>query len=354
MDEQPTLRIHVGAFVPSPMDVRARLPALALAQDPSLRVTYQEAPVYLPQAPRKRVKVFVLQRPWLPELKDWRDLAVECITNGWIMVLETDDHPGVIAEVKGRTLADVDWKSLSYCHAVQTSTPRLAALFCRYNPEVRVFPNAVFDLPPFPEEPRPDRVFYGAVGRGAFATRIAASLGRVVRAFPQVEFVVVGDKAVFDALPTANKRYHDLRPYGEYLDLMRSCTVALCPLEGGRFQECKSDAKFLDAARGGVLTIASPTVYEETITDGVNGLIARTEGDWARLLALALADAGWRSAMARRAWEYVRDNRMFAFQIAERREWYKDLCGRCHQLTEQMIRRCPDLLAHASARSMNG
>jgi glycosyltransferase involved in cell wall biosynthesis len=168
-----------------------------------------------------------------------------------------------------------------------------------------------------------------------------------VRDFPQVEFVVVGDKDVFDALPTANKQYHPYLPYADYLDLMSACTVALSPLEDREFQDCKSDAKFLDAARGGVLTIASPTVYAETIQDGVNGLIAREQADWARLLALALADPVRRNDMARRAWDYVREQRLFADQVAERRDWYLDLWARRGTLTARLIERCPDLAAAA-------
>jgi glycosyltransferase involved in cell wall biosynthesis len=337
------LYLHLGAFAPHLMDIRTRLPAEALKADPHLSVRYSEPPVRLPELPAGKPKVVVLQRPGALPKSRWRKFMAHCIARQWVVVVECDDHPQAIAQIRNAVASPTVWQKITHCHAVQTSTARLAAVFAARNPEVKVFANAVFDLPPFPDEPRPERVFYGAVGRGAFAVGLAASLGPVVRDFPDVEFVVVGDRDVFDALPTANKQYHPYLPYADYLDLMSGCTIALSPLEGREFQDCKSDAKFLDAARGGALTIASPTVYAQTIQDGINGLIAREQADWARLLALALGDPARRREMARRAWEYVRDRRLFADQIAERRDWYLDLWARRNALTARLIERCPDL-----------
>src|SRR5262249_19165600 len=69
------LHIRVGAFVPDLMEVRARLPAEALRADPCLSVDYQAAPVYLPPAPREKPKILLLQRPRLPNLDAWRNIA---------------------------------------------------------------------------------------------------------------------------------------------------------------------------------------------------------------------------------------------------------------------------------------
>jgi hypothetical protein len=337
------LHLRVGAFVPTFLDVRARLPAHALRSDPCLSVEYQEAPVSLPVASPDSPKLLLMQRPRLPDVAAWRNAAAACISHGWIMAVEVDDHPELVAQVDRRTTTDLDWLRFGYCHAVQTSTEPLRAAISPYNPEVRIFRNAVFDLPPFSGAARPPRVFCGALGRRPFSVRVAASLGEAIRAVPELEFVVVGEREVFDALPTSRKTHHGHVPYQQYLDLIASCAVALAPLEGLPFQDCKSDVKFLEAARGGVLTIASPTVYGGTIVDGVNGLIAREMGDWARLLAAALADPGRRTAMARAAWEYVRDERMFAYQVAERRTWYLDLWDRREELNAQLIARLPGL-----------
>jgi glycosyltransferase involved in cell wall biosynthesis len=337
------LRIHVAVLAPAAMDIRTILPATALRSDPELSVSHGEAPLYLPALAPEAPKVLVIQRPRYDEIDSWRESLAKCLNRGWVLVLEFDDHPHAAAETVGAIPTELDWTKFGYYHAVQTSTEPLRDAFLRYNPEVKVFRNAVFDLPPFPQQNRGSRVFYGAIGRGDFPVRIAASLAATIRDFPDVEFVVVGDPAVFKALPTAKKRYYEVLPYAKYLDMMASCEISLAPLEGRKFEYCKSDAKFLDAARGGVLTIASPTVYADVIVHGANGLIAQHEGDWAKLLSMALADPAGRVGMARRAWEYVREERMFACQMADRREWYMDLWARRDALSEQLIARMPGL-----------
>ena len=113
--------------------------------------------------------------------------------------------------------------------------------------------------------------------------------------------------------------------------------------------DTKSDAKFLDAARAGALTIGSPTVYADTIADGVNGLIAREVEDWPRLLAKALAEPAWTRELARRAWEEVRDHRMFAHQLEARKSWYWSLWSRREALNRALMDRTPGLEAAVKA-----
>ncbi|MES2722925.1 MAG: glycosyltransferase, partial [Pseudomonadota bacterium] len=150
-------------------------------------------------------------------------------------------------------------------------------------------------------------------------------------------------RAVFDALPTTNKSFHGFLPYEAYLDLMATCAVSLSPVEGRLYEDTKSDAKFLDAAARGVVTLASPTIYAETIVHGQTGLIAQRLKDWAPQLAGALRDEPARQVMARQAWDYVRDNRMFAHQAADRSAWYRELWDRREELNAGLLTRLPGL-----------
>jgi glycosyltransferase involved in cell wall biosynthesis len=206
-----------------------------------------------------------------------------------------------------------------------------------------MFPHAAFAVRPFPERERPARVFYGGVLRGRYPVEVARALGPAIEQHPQAEFVVIGDREVFDALPTTAKRYYDYMPFEAYLHLMSECAISLSPIEALPMRDTKSDAKFLDASRAGVLTIASPTIYERTIEHGVNGLLAPQVEHWAPLLARALSDEPWRQGMARRAWAQVRDTRMFADQVAAREDWYRDLWSRRAELNEALMGRMPGL-----------
>ena len=341
--EAAPVAVQIAAFAPRLMDIRTRLPAQALRADPQLIVAYGGAPfTFLPLAPDSP-KILVLQRPVLPSVDAWRLAMADSIQRGWLVVMEIDDHPAMIAAVAGRKLTPDAWLTYGFAHALQTSTARLGRAFSKYNPVVKVFPNAVFELPPFPAAAAPRRVFYGALSRGRFAARVAASLAPVVEEFPEVEYVVVGDRAVFEALPTANKSFHDYLPYEAYLDLMATCAVSLSPVEGRLYEDTKSDAKFLDAAARGVVTLASPTIYAETIVHGQTGLIAQRLRDWAPQLAGVLRDEPARQLMARQAWDYVRDHRMFACQAADRSAWYRDLWDRRDSLNAALLNRLPGL-----------
>lgn len=345
----PALRLETVAFAPFLMDVRSRLPARGLRSDPELSVEYVTAPhTPSPQA-LERPKVLVLQRPGPTPLERGRALMAFAIAAGWVLVTEYDDHPGLVAEALNRPFGPGDMDRFGYTHALQTTTEPLAEVFRPHAGEVRIFENAVFELAPFPAGPPPRRVFYGAVSRGGFGVEVARSLAPVVAEFPDVEFVVLGDRAVFDALPTPNKTYEDYLAYEAYLARMASCAVSLSPIEPLPGRETKSDAKFLDAARAGVVTIASPLIYDRVIRHGENGLLAPRLQDWAPLLRQALADPAATRAMGRSAWNYVRAERMFARQVAERREWYRDLWSRRAALNEAALARMPGLAEAVAA-----
>lgn len=339
----PPLDLRIVTFARRVLDVRTRLPAQALRSEPRLRVACLNAPANLPDLAVDAPKILLLQRPSLMGLETWRPATAESVRRGWVVVMEFDDHPELVAEVAGEQPGPEHWARFGYVHAVQTSTPALAAAFRAYNPEVKAFANAAFTLAPFPAGPRRPRVLYAAVNRGAFAVEVARSLGAVAEAFPEAEFVVAGDAAVFEALPAPDKRFVDYLSYEDYLDLMATATISLSPL-GDRPQDAaKSDVKFVEAASRGALTIGSPAAYGGVVRHGENGLIAAGLQDWPAQLAAALADDAAREAMARRAWDEVRTGRMFAHQLTDRRAWYQSLWDRRTDLTEALIARVPGL-----------
>ncbi|HEV7385056.1 MAG TPA: alpha/beta fold hydrolase [Phenylobacterium sp.] len=343
--ETPAAALHLKTvvFAALLMDIRTRLPARGLKSDPELQVAYETPPADLPPLARDTPKVLVMQRRAERNPDGWRPLLANAIRKGWIVVMEYDDHPRLVAEIKGTSASEADMLRFGFAHAVQTTTLPLVEAFRPYNPEVVMFPNSAFDLAPFPEGERPRRVVYGGVLRGDYPVSVARSLAPAIADHPDTEFVVIGDRAVFDALPTRRKQYHGYMSFEGYLRLMSECAISLSPIAPLPLRETKSDAKFIDGSRSGALTIASPTIYGRVIEHGVNGLLAPEIEDWAPLLSQALGDQALRSRLARKAWEYVRDERMFAGQIALRRDWYRDLWARREALNEAVMRRMPGL-----------
>lgn len=332
-----------SAISPWMMDIRTRLPMRQMASDPDLVLRYLVPMRSIPPASRDQPKIVVMQRPARTGVEFWRETMASLIARGWMVVIEYDDHPLLVAEVAGLEPSEELFERLGFVHGVQTSVAPLAELFSRYNPEIAIFPNAVFELLPFPQTPPSRRVFYGATPRGQLPAAVARSLDGVAQRFPDIEFVVVGSRAVFDALPTGRKTFHPYLTYESYLDVMATCSISLTPIDALEMHETKSDAKFLDASRAGLLTIASPTIYRRTIRHGENGLIADTLDDWAPLLTQALADPDAARRMARRAWDEMRTGRMFVHQMDARKAWYLDLWARRDALNAALMNRLPGL-----------
>lgn len=345
------LRLEMVAFASYLMDVRTRLPARGLRSAPGLIVEYLTPP-HTPRPQRRDApKVLVMQRPGGDTFEGARRRLAYLIARGWLLVMEYDDHPALVAEAMQRPFDPAEMERFGLVHAVQTTTEPLAEAFRRHNPEVRIFENAVFELAPFPQGPPRRRVFYGAISRGGFGVEVARALAPVVAEFPDLEFVVLGDSAVFEALPTANKVFEPYLPYEAYLARMASCAVSLSPIEPLPLRDTKSDAKFLDAARAGVVTIASPLIYDRTIRHGVNGLLAERLEDWPALLRQALAEPEQTRAIGRNAWDQVRRERMFARQVPEREAWYRDLWARRAELDASALARIPGLAEAVAAET---
>lgn len=353
--QKEAARVEIVPFARVLMDIRTRLPADGLRSDFDLQIRYTPPPPHPGEGGLKAPKVVIFQRPPNASAAAWSDLAAKAILARKIMVIEYDDHPELVSQmVQRRSLTPDEWARFRVVHAVQTSTDALIDVFGQYNPEVKVFANSVFDLARFDPATRPARVFYGGVTRGAFAQEVARSLGPAIEAYPDTEFFVLGDRAFFDALPTQRKSFSNYVPYDRYLQIMAACRISLSPLQYRPMMETKSDAKYLDASRAGVVTIASPTVYERTIRSSENGFIARTLEDWPKMLAALLGDPALCERVARTAWEDVRSNRMFAHQIADRRDWYAGLLARQDSLDQAVLARCPDVAARLSQLRMNG
>lgn len=332
--------VQTAAYAPFRMDIRTRLPTEGLRTIPDLAVALTGAPAEPLDVPVDTPKIIILQRPSSAGAALWRSRLAQAIRGGWVSVIEFDDHPRHSARLGG---GDEDYTAFTLTHAVQTSTPVLEPVFRAWNPEVKAFSNAAFDLAPFKPRRAPHRIFYGALRRGRIGMEVAASLGEVSAAFPDVEFVVVADREVFDAIPARRKLFYELQTYENYLALMSRCSISLSPVEDDPLQDAKSDTKFVDAASRGVLTIASPRIYRDTIRHGETGLIAETIQDWPHLIKSVLHDDRRFNEMAFAAWNYARSERMFAHQVEDRRAWYWSLWERREALTALLVERVPGL-----------
>jgi len=339
--EQITIRTAI--FAPTLMETRTTLPAEYLDSVPGLISTTEVKAITLPKLAPGAPKIVVVQRVVPVSEARWIEWLAVAIRTGWVVISEWDDHPDLLTEIHG-VAGETRWTSIALSHAVQTSTPALAALFRQRNPEVAAFPNAAFTLSPLPRRgDAPPKIFFGAANREGISQAVARSLSALLADHPEIEFEVVHDRAFFDALPTAAKTFHPTLPYDDYLRIMGKCDIALLPLEGKESELFKSDIKYVEAGSRGLAVIASPAVYGDTIRHDETGLIVPEIAGWAPALKRLIDEPDVRHKMAAAAWQEVRDHRMFADQVDQRHRWYIDLWRRRAELQQDLLARSPDL-----------
>jgi len=221
------------------------------------------------------------------------------------------------------------------------------------NPEVRVFPNAIRALPDirnFADE-MSVTLFFGALNRERDWQPLMPSLNAIAaRVGDRLKFCVAHDRAFFDALQTPHKSFTPTCNYDTYMNLLGGCEISLMPLLDDAFNRAKSDLKFIEAGACRVTALASQVVYGDSIDDGHTGLLFHNVEEFqARLLRL-VAMPQLARAIGDAARAYVENERMLAYQVAERIAWYRELWDRRSELTAALHAR----LAEAQSRANNG
>jgi glycosyltransferase involved in cell wall biosynthesis len=269
----------------------------------------------------------------------------QLIAKGYLVISEFDDNP-VFMQARGVPMDQV--LTFKAVHAVQTSTPDLAKILAAENPEVGMFPNGIFELPEVRNFRDPDRItlFFGALNRAEDWAPLIAGLNEVASAVgARLGFSVVHDKPFFDALESPHKVFTPTCDYPAYMNLLAQADVAFMPLLDSPFNRSKSDLKFIEASAARVVSLASSVVYADSIEDGKTGLLFKNAMEMRGhlLRILAYPEASRRMADAARA--YVAQNRMLAYQVADRIAWYRALWERRDELNAALRARVPDIFA---------
>jgi hypothetical protein len=324
-------------------DVRVLEPIRALRTDCAILATVTAEADLNPQL-LDVPKIAVLHRPLLVGEAGFARIRT-LLEKDYVIISEFDDHPSFMAD-RGMKLDRL--LTFRAVHAVQTSTFALAETLRRENPEVGVFPNGIFELPPVHNFNDPEKLtmIFAALNREDDWAPLMPSLNEVARAVGgRLHFQVVHDQAFFDALDTAYKTFTPMCDYATYRKLLSDSEIAFMPLADTPFNRAKSDLKFIEAASCRVTAIASNVVYGDTIEDGKTGMLfeSGTELRSALLRQLAYPEAARKLADAAR--DYVAKERMLAYQVAARTAWYRDLWERREELNAALKARLPELFA---------
>ncbi len=156
--------------------------------------------------------------------------------------------------------------------------------------------------------PESDRVVvgYGSGTRTHDADFALASEGllKLLAHFPQVDLVIFGYLELpADFTPFLSRvRRVPFLAADDYYRALRQFDINLAPLEGGVFNDAKSNIKFIEAAVFGIPTVASAAAaFVQVIRPGENGYLANQAEEWFSSLAALVEDKALRQRIGQQA-----------------------------------------------------
>ncbi len=309
--------------------VRVVQPFQAMASDPMVSVNLSNE-VDLSRPHDGSPHIFILHRPSLAG-QQGRDLLRMLIDAGWLVVTEFDDHPDFFSGMQDE--AQLTFRGV---HAIQTTTPAMAEVLRTRNPEIAIFPNAIEVLPEIRNfaDARSMTLFFGALNREQDWREFIPVINDVAEmAGERLKFQVVHDDAFFNALSTQHKTFTPICDYPTYNDILGRCEISFMPLSDNGFNRAKSDLKFIEAGSHRVVPLASSVVYGDSIVDGQTGYLFRDPKELRSRLMRLLVMPEMARTIGDRARAYVANERMLAYQVGPRLDWYRSLWARRDELT---------------------
>jgi hypothetical protein len=319
-------------------EARVDYPLSALRAEPYTRVIWEAGQLAIPND--MKPGILMLHRYQLSRDDALSKKVEGYIEKGWVVVLDFDDDPRFWPDnVKN------EFFGFRQVHAVSVSTPKLEQLISKWNPNVRLLPNAVFEAPWLADKPtrasndRPIRIFYGALNREEDIRQISSSLLTTLKRYGErIEIEVVHDKSFFDSLPDGlAAKFHSLLPVNDYHQLLMSCDIALLPLRDTEFNRCKSDLKFIESCAYGVVPVCSDIVYGDRDTHRPIGIFPNAAENWGPAVEILLNDHDDLNLRRNAGRAYVLRERMHAHLVREREAWYRELLD--HRTTIESQRR---------------
>lgn len=215
------------------------------------------------------------------------------------------------------------------CDAVTTSTEPLAELIRPYNKNVRVIPNYIPEITPLDKFDSVIRVGWsGSISHSAdFNTNITGALKEIKKKYKQkVELVfcgwipedLVGHVTFYEPVPPMHYLY--------FLNELR-LHIGIIPCADIKFNECKSNLKFLEYSITKSASIASAIYpYVHSMTDDTGILIKNgTYDEWFNALDRLIEDRELRNRLAANAYTHVRSRFLMMNNISSVEKIYREI-----------------------------
>lgn len=327
-------------------EVRMIQPLRSVASIPGVRLQLGCDNLKLQAQDNNSAKIMIWQRQLLT-YSNSLGMIKQALKAGYLLISEFDDDPTHWPTIQAN-------KNLNFTamHAVQVSTKPLAEQIGEFNPEIKVFKNCIERIPEIKNtkwenvgSDKPFKIFFGALNRKSDWEKWIGPINSFLESHKDsVEFEIIHDSEFYAALNTDRKRFTPTCNYGHYMDLLNGSHIALLPLNPTAFNYKKSDLKFVEAASNEVATIASSTVYSETIEANKTGEICEDCKELEGILNRWIKYPDIPRELARHARAWCIKERLQKNQSRARLDWYQDLWRKKDELTTELLKRVPELL----------
>jgi len=276
-----------------------------------------------------------------PENKERRAEIDQKCKDGWLFVHDVDDHP---AYLKGQKQNNF-W-SIKAAHAVTVSTPALAEVCRKWNPNVFVVENQISEtsttdmLNPQGDKPR---LFFGALNRADdWQSQCKSMVDYLIENKDRIACDVVHEPSLTDSLAgKADATFHPTQTLENFTALLARSDFALLPLSDTEFNQCKSDLKVIECLAHGVIPICSPFTAAQTTVPNEFLCIAKKPSDWPRLLDDLLDDPDDLKRRKAAGLKYIQNNRMWSIHAPKLAGLYESLMADHANLETQRQTRLP-------------
>lgn len=226
------------------------------------------------------------------------------------LIYETDDDMFTIdpTNVTSKaqftpSLYDAIEFAIGTAHVVTVSTPPLARVMEKYNPNVVVLPNCIDGKLLTLQRPQRERITIGWTGGTSHLKDwgvVAPHLKRFLKKNPDVELHTMGtDFAKVYGVPARNTDWHsNIWHYYPKIDF----DIGIAPLDKIPFNRSKSHIKALEYAALGIPVVATDSEpYHDFVVHGETGFLVQHDHEWTRYLNMLVQDEKLRKQMGANA-----------------------------------------------------
>jgi hypothetical protein len=220
-------------------------------------------------------------------------------------------------------------KTAASCDGIQFSVNELQRKYGCLNSRTAVFANQISIIPPPRENRQNDLVigWGGSHGHLEDMKVIAPALTGWLTEHPDTKLYLMCSKDIWELFGQVKNIQKKLYPTGSletYYAFLRDIDIGLAPLNDTAFNCSRSDVKFLEYAVSEVVPVLQNLIpYREAVTEGLNGFLYDGPAQLIAVLDRLYVEPQLRNTIARRARNYVLENRLQKDHSTKRLDFYR-------------------------------